>query len=101
MIPSKFNILSPEIEIVLDNEYCHKNKCMARFIPWENKIIVSDKYKTNKTWRKYKDSIAEHSYYHELTHCILYYTGEQKLWLNERLVDLISGLWLQYDKSKC
>jgi hypothetical protein len=74
---------------------------MARFIPWENKIIVSDKYKTNKTWRKYKDSIAEHSYYHELTHCILYYTGEQKLWLNERLVDLISGLWLQYDKSKC
>jgi hypothetical protein len=100
MIATRFNIMAHEIEVVVDNEYCHKNKCIARFIYWENKIIISDKYKTNKTWRRYKQSIAEHAYYHELAHCILYYTGEPKLWLNERLVDTISGLWLQYDKSK-
>ncbi len=28
------------------------------------------------------------------------YTGNKKLWLNERLVDSIGGMWLQYDKSK-
>ena len=66
----------------------------------DNKIIIADKYKTDKTWRKYKESIIEHTFYHELTHCILYYTGNKKLWLNERLVDSIGGMWLQYDKSK-
>jgi hypothetical protein len=100
MIPSKFSILSHEVEVVIDNEYCHANNCMGRFIYYDNKIIIADKYKTDKTWRKYKESIIEHNFYHELTHCILYYTGNKKLWLNERLVDSIGGMWLQYDKSK-
>ena len=101
MIPTKFTLLSHDIEVVIDNEYCHNNQCMGRFIPWENKIIIADRYKTAKSWRKYKDSIVEHTFYHELTHCILYYTGHGKLWLNEMLVDAISGLLSQYEKSKC
>jgi len=101
MIPKKFNILSHEIEVVIDNNYCYKENCMGRFLPYDNKIIISDRYKTAKSWRKYKESVVEHTSYHELTHCILYYTGHGNLWLNERLVDGVSGLWLQYDKSKC
>ncbi len=100
MLPSSFQLLSHTIEIVIDNQYCYDNNCLGIFIPWENKIIISDKYKTKNGWRKYKQSIVEHTFYHELTHCILYYTGKGKLWLDERLVDTVGGLYLQFEKTK-
>lgn len=100
MIPSSFQLLNHTIEVIIDNKYCHDNSCMGRFISWENKIIIADRYKTERTWRKYKPSIVEHTFYHELTHCILYYTGHSKLWLNEILVDAIGGLYLNFEKTK-
>lgn len=99
MIPTKFTLLSHDIEVVIDNEYCHNNQCMGRFIPWENKIIIADKYKTAKSWRKYKDSIVEHTFYHELTHCILYYMNHE-LWDNESFVDQFAGLLAQALEKK-
>ncbi len=100
MIPSSFKVLNHTIEVEIDNQYCYDNNCLGRFIPWENKIIIADRYKTERTWRKYKLSIVEHAFYHELTHCILYYTGHGKLWLNEMLVDTIGGLYLNFEKTK-
>jgi hypothetical protein len=93
-------MLGHTIEVVVDNEYCHNNNCLGIFLALENKIIISDRYKTNKSWRKYKSSIVEHTFYHELTHCILYHTGHGKLWLNEMLVDAVGGLYLQFERSK-
>ena len=100
MIPSEFNLLGHTIHVIIDNIYCHKNECTGRFIEWENKIIIADRYKTPKTWRKYEQSIVEHAFYHELIHCILYYTGHGDLYLNEQLVDAIGGLLQQFNTSK-
>jgi uncharacterized protein with von Willebrand factor type A (vWA) domain len=94
MIPSKFNILNHVIEVIYDNEYCNKNECFAQFFPNENKIILADKYKTKNGWRKYKQEIIDHVFYHELTHCILYYMNHE-LWDNENFVDQFSGLLAQ------
>jgi hypothetical protein len=101
MIPNSFTLLTHDIEVVIDNQYCYDNDCMGRFIPWENKIIIADRYRTAKSWRKYKESIVEHTFYHELMHCLLYYTGHGKLFENEQLVDALGGLLSQYEKSKC
>jgi len=40
---SSFQILGQTIEVIIDNEYCHKNKCYGQFIPFENKIIIANK----------------------------------------------------------
>lgn len=100
MIPKQFNILGHVITIEIDNEYCHRNECLGRFLYYENKIVLADRYKVNKNWRRYKESIVEHTFYHELTHCILYHTGHENLWLNEQLVDSIGGLLHQFEITK-
>jgi hypothetical protein len=99
MIPSKFKILGHEIEVVIDNQYCHDHECQGRFLEWDNKIILANRYKTVRSWRKYKQSIVEHTFYHELAHCLLYYTGN-KIWLNEQLVNTVGGLLHQYNLTK-
>lgn len=96
MIPKKFKILGHTIEVVIDNEYCHNNKCLGRFLEWDDKIILADRYKTAKTWRKYKPEIVNHTLKHEQVHAILYYMGEKK-WLNEKFVDALAGLLHQMD----
>jgi hypothetical protein len=98
MIPSKFNILNHTIEVVYDNEHCDKNDCFAQFIPKENKIILANKYKIKTGWRKYKQEIIDHSFYHELVHCILYYMNS-KLWEDEKFVDQFAGLMAQIFKK--
>lgn len=100
MIPTQFNLLGHTILVKIDNEYCEKHDCMGRFIAVENTIIVSDKYKVNGRWKAYKKSVVEHTFHHELVHCILYYTGNEKLWLDEQLVDSIGGLYHQYETSR-
>jgi hypothetical protein len=100
MLPQQFNLLGHTITVKIDNSYCQENECIGRFIPWDNTIMLATKYKTEKTWRKYKLSVIEHTFHHELIHCILYYTGHEDLWLNEQLVDLIGGLYHQYETTK-
>jgi hypothetical protein len=100
MIPTQFNLLGHTILVKIDNEYCEKHDCMGRFIAVENTIVISDKYKVNKRWRAYKTSVTEHTFHHELIHCILYYTGNEKLWLDEQLVDSVGGLYHQYETSR-
>ncbi len=99
MIPKSFNILNHTVEIVYDNEYCHKNNCFGQFLYKENKIILADSYRTKKQWRKYKPEIVEHVFYHELTHCILYYMNHE-LWDNENFVDQFGGLLAQVLEKK-
>jgi hypothetical protein len=99
MIPTKFTLLGQEIDVIIDNQYCHDNNCHGRFLVWDNKIILADRFKTPKSWRKYKQSVVEHTFYHELAHCILYYTGN-KIWLNEQLVDAVGGLFHQFQLTK-
>lgn len=98
MIPNKFNILNHTIEVVIDNEYCVEAECMGQFQVDENRIVLADKYKTKNGWKKYKPEIVEHTFYHELTHCILYYMNH-KLWDNEKFVDQFSGLLAQVLKQ--
>lgn len=99
MIPSSFKILNHTIDVVFDNEYCSKNDCFGQYLYKENKIILADKYKTKRGWRKYKPEIIAHVFHHELVHCILYYMNH-KLWDDEKFVDQFSGLLAQIEQSK-
>lgn len=94
MIPSKFKIFNHTIDVIFDNEHCHKNECFGQFFHQENKIVLADKYKVKKNWIKYKPEIVEHVFYHELVHCILYYMNSD-LWLDEKFVDQFAGLLAQ------
>ena len=99
MIPKSFSILNHTIEVVFDNQYCHKNDCFGQFLSYENKIILADRYKADKSWKKHKIETVEHTFYHELTHCILYYMNHD-LWLDEKFVDQFGGLLAQVMKTK-
>lgn len=45
------------------------------------------------------DSSKERTFFHELTHAILYHIGECELSDNERFVDALSGVLHQYIKE--
>jgi hypothetical protein len=95
IIPSSFNMLGQTIVVKYDNKYCAENECFGRFISYDNVIIIASKYKAEKGWRKYKQSIVESTFCHELAHCILYHSGNPD-WQNEQLVESIAGLLHQY-----
>ena len=59
---TNFQILGQTIEVIIDNEYCHKNKCYGQFIPFENKIIIANKFKSKKVWIDYKQEIIDATY---------------------------------------
>ena len=99
MIPTKFQILGQTIEIVFDDMFCHKNKCYGMYSSIENKIILAKKYKVKKGWANYKDEIIIATFYHELMHCLLYYSNSTE-WLNEELVDKLGNFLHQYEISK-
>jgi hypothetical protein len=99
MIPTSFQILNHTIDVVIDNEYCYKNECFGIYLYNDDRIILADKYKTKRGWRKYKQETVEHVFYHELTHCILYYMNSD-LWNNEEFVDHFGGLLAQIIQTK-
>jgi hypothetical protein len=99
MIPKEFQILGQKIEVVIDDLYCHKNKCYGQFISFENKIILARKYKTKTGWVEYKNEIFLATFYHELVHCLLFHSGSGE-WLNEELVDKVGNFLHQYEISK-
>lgn len=100
MIPDKFTIFAQTIDVVIDNEYCHKEKLYGVFLPYENKIILADKYKVKNKWVPYKQDIVESTYNHELSHCILYHTGYENIWLDEILVGIMGNIIHQIDLTK-
>ena len=46
------------------------------------------------------DSIAHHTFCHELVHFLFYYAGRQDLAEDEVLVDVLGGLLAQYEATK-
>jgi hypothetical protein len=88
-------MLGQTIVVKYDNKYCAENECFGRFISYDNVIIIASKYKAEKGWRKYKQSIVQATFCHELAHCILYHSGNPD-WQNEQLVESIAGLLHQY-----
>jgi len=93
MIPQSFSVLGHTYKVVIDNEHCHKNECLGMFDDKTNTIYLAEKYKSPKgRWLSYKKDIVEHTFYHELVHCILINMGEMKLYENERFVDSFGGI---------
>jgi hypothetical protein len=79
---SSFQILGQTIEVIIDNEYCHK-------------IIIANKFKSKKVWVDYKQEIIDATFYHELIHCLLFY-ADSKSWLDEKLVDKLGNFLHQF-----
>jgi hypothetical protein len=100
MIPSEFQILGQKIEVVYDDLYCHKNKCYGMYNSLQNKIILAKKYKDQKGWIDYKPEIIQATFFHELMHCLLFYSDSES-WLDEKLVDKLGNFLHQYEISKC
>ena len=46
------------------------------------------------------DSVAQHTFCHELVHFLFHYAGREDLAEDESLVDLIGGLLAQYEATK-
>jgi hypothetical protein len=95
MIPSTFTILNHTIEVVFDNDYCDKQGYHGCWQPADNRIVLANRYKKNGKWVPYKHSIIYHTFYHELTHCILFYMNKPELGENEEFVDNFGGLLAQ------
>jgi Zn-dependent peptidase ImmA (M78 family) len=83
VIPSKFKLMGETITV-----------------KWSDDILKDDSYGVTHEKRNeiiiqavdIPEEKKEHTFYHELTHHILYMMGENKLSQNEKFVDMFSGL---------
>ncbi len=101
-IPSRFNLLGREIQVVFDNKTCGDRKCLGSAYLDFDKILLADE----KEGIKLPSSLIEHTFVHEALHHFLNALGEDKLGDNEKFVDILSGMIHQmlttskYDESQ-
>lgn len=94
-IPKRFKVLGQEITVRYSNTHLYKLKFLGMFYPDRNLILLANKYKESGIWKLHPQDKIEATFYHELTHCILFHMGH-KHWMNEKLVDDLSGLLHQF-----
>ena len=91
-IPKKFNLAGLTIKVKIEDDLVESKKCIgeARYSKQEIAIDTSAAPK----------ELTEQSFYHELTHWILYMMGEEELRNNEKFVDIFAHFWYQFETTR-
>jgi len=84
----KFKLHGQTIKIEYDPKLSDTDDVTGLSIYRENKIKLLPKSEGNS---RTGDSI-EATFYHELIHFIMYFAGEDELRINEKFIDIVSGL---------
>ena len=90
MIPKELSIMgcTVTVEILSDEEWQH-----------EGAVGLYDPSRLSIKLLKTSQQLMEHTYFHELVHCILHTIGRTKLSDDEELVDMVAGLFHQAMKT--
>lgn len=84
-IPSKFNLMGHTITVqVIPKKEWKKPDCVGEFEPATNSMIIL----------KQSKSQTAHTFWHEVTHAMLYVMGH-RYYSNEQFVDQLGGLLAQ------
>ena len=96
-IPTKFQLLGQEIEVVFDDElYFKEAQNRLGLCDFDNNIIY---IQPDSSIIPRPETQIEHTYLHELTHMILIAIGKNELASDESFVDMFAGLLLQILKT--
>lgn len=87
-IPKRFKLLAHTVEVVDDTKYCEASGILGEAHLDINKITLS----TTSNKETLPQSVKEHTFIHEVIHCILRQMGENELNKNEKFVDMFAGL---------
>lgn len=82
-IPKEITLINQKIKIELDKDFVNRDNTLG-FADYKNQKIILD---DSKQWAAFKDE----TYYHELTHWVLYVMGND-LHNDEKFVSLFSSL---------
>lgn len=96
LIPEKFKLNGKVINVVIDDEYCTKEKCLGE-ADFEERLITLCRKNAGKSVTK-RD--REQTFFHELVHMILDSMGKDRLKYDEDFVDLFATRLHEYEKSK-
>lgn len=92
-IPKRFQLLARVYKVIPDDTL-HERKMLGEIDHDECAISLRPQALIKP---EYKDMQA---FFHELAHAILISMGERELAANERFVDLLGAMMLQFDKTK-
>jgi hypothetical protein len=90
-VPSKFNLYNHTIRVKENPALINDNQYGVSIYP-SNEIYLYTK--------DLGDSLAHHTFCHELVHFLLVYAGRDDLAGDETLVDTLGGLLAQYEATK-
>lgn len=105
-VPEGFTLLGQTISVVFDDEFCAKKNWLGAADYDHNRIVlaqhvlVENKRKKGKVWKKLPKEKIEQTFYHELTHFILHLMNEAKLRDSEKFVDLLGAIMYEFIKTK-
>lgn len=94
-IPERFILLSQEIKVEFVDDLVQDHQAIGMSKFKENRIILQ---RPSLSYKITKDQV-ELTFYHELFHFFFHSIGEEDLNRNEKLVELMGNLLLQFNKT--
>lgn len=99
MIPSKFKLLGETITVIVDDEICKEKSAFGLYYSSTKTIYLADNLYDGDKKIPIADDAKRHTFLHECVHAILDVMNEEKLYLNEKFVDVFSGLLHQMEET--
>lgn len=94
-IPKSFKLLASTITVRYDDEACNNGQMTGEYFDQQQEIILCNTYDNKKVPKDLKLD----SYYHEKVHAILAAMNEDRLYKNEKFVDMFAKLLRQSDET--
>jgi len=86
MIPKSFQIFGHEFKVIFQDDLIVEEEAVGTYRHGKHLITIQNNGKGVTILK----SRQEQTFFHEITHCILDQMGEEKLYHNEKFVDLFS-----------
>ena len=86
LIPTTFQVFGHEFKVIFTDSLVQDDEAVGMYR--HNKHLIT--IQNNSNGAGMMESRQEQTFYHELVHCILDQMGEEKLYHNEKFVDLFS-----------
>lgn len=99
MIPSSFKLLNHTITVIINDEVCRQKSAYGLYYSNSKTIYLADNLYNGEEKIPVSENNKRHTFLHECVHAILDIMNEDKLYKNEKFVDVFSGLLHQMEET--
>ena len=94
-IPKSFELFGTTYNVVFDQQELEKEDCFGLHEAPKSLITLAKQFRDTE----YSEDFITESFYHELAHALMTSMGEMKLNKNEKFIEILGKLLMQFNKT--